>query len=138
MNNANTAEIMEKGMACLLENLGEIETERFISVIIRERFDYTKWRKTYFGDMSVTELNSDATAYAQEHPFKPKNVACQTGRRYFNCCHQFNTACVGFPPYSNCYYPAKIIAGTLFSKNNSVAILLQFYCSKQQRQILAL
>lgn len=74
MNNSNTAEIMEKGMACLLENLGEIETERFISVIIRERFDYTKWRKTYFGDMSVTELNSNATAYAQEHPFKPKNV----------------------------------------------------------------
>ena len=30
MNNSNTAEIMEKGMACLLENLGEIETERFI------------------------------------------------------------------------------------------------------------
>ena len=74
MNSSNTAEIMEKGMACLLENLGEIETERFISVIIRERFDYTKWRKTYFGDMSVTELNSAATAYSQEHPFKPKNV----------------------------------------------------------------
>ncbi|MBQ8919744.1 MAG: hypothetical protein IJ056_06540 [Acidaminococcaceae bacterium] len=64
----NTAEIMEKGMTCLLENLGTVETEHFISVIIRERFDYTKWRKEYFGDASVEELNAAAAAYAQEHP----------------------------------------------------------------------
>lgn len=68
MNDMNTAEIMEKGMTCLLENLGTVETEHFISVIIRERFDYTKWRKEYFGDASVEELNAAAAAYAQEHP----------------------------------------------------------------------
>ena len=74
MNDLNTAEIMEKGMTCLLDNLGPVETERFISIIIRERFDYTKWRKDYFGDASVEELNSAAAAYAQAHPIEFKNA----------------------------------------------------------------
>lgn len=68
----STAEIMERGIACLLEKLGTIETERFISTIIREQSDYTKWRKEYFGDMSVQELNEAAVQYAQAHPFTPK------------------------------------------------------------------
>lgn len=74
MNDLNTAEIIEKGMNCLLENLGTVETEHFISIIIRERFDYTKWRKEYFGDASVEELNSAAAAYAQAHPAAFKNA----------------------------------------------------------------
>ena len=75
MDDLNTAEIMEKGMTCLLESLGPVETERFISIIIRERFDYTKWRKDFFGDAGVEELNSAAAAYAQSHPIEfKKNV----------------------------------------------------------------
>ena len=74
MDDLNTADIMEKGMTCLLENLGTVETERFISVIIRERFDYTKWRKEYFGDASVEELNSAADAYAQSDPIEFKKL----------------------------------------------------------------
>ena len=45
---ASTAEIMDLGMNCLLENLGTIETEHFISVILREKSDYTKWRQKIF------------------------------------------------------------------------------------------
>ena len=67
----NSIEIMDKGMNCLLEHLGTIETEKFIAVIIRERFDYTKWRRELFGNASVTELNRDAVRYNQEHPFRP-------------------------------------------------------------------
>ena len=37
----STTDIMERGINCLLEELGTIETERFIATIIRERFDYT-------------------------------------------------------------------------------------------------
>ena len=74
MDDLNTADIMEKGMTCLLENLGTVETERFISVIIRERFDYTKWRKEYFGDASVEELNSAASAYAKSDPIEFKKL----------------------------------------------------------------
>ena len=38
-------EIMNKGIRCLLEKLGVVETERFIAVINKEKFDYTKWQR---------------------------------------------------------------------------------------------
>ena len=33
---SNTIEIMNKGMNCLLEKLGVVDAEQFISIIIRE------------------------------------------------------------------------------------------------------
>ncbi len=72
MYETNTAEIMDRGLNCLLKQLGVVETERFISVIIREKFDYTKWRKDLFGDATVEEINDAAAAYDAAHPFKPK------------------------------------------------------------------
>lgn len=72
MNNTSTAEIMDKGISCLLEQLGTVETERFISVIIREKFDYTKWRRKYFDNIEPKEFNDTAVSYAKEHPFKAK------------------------------------------------------------------
>ena len=71
MYNTSTAEIMDKGISCLLDNLGSVETERFISVIIRERFDYTKWRKLHFDGLSADEFNDAAVVYGKAHPFKP-------------------------------------------------------------------
>ena len=72
MSNVSTAEIMDRGINCLLEKLGSVETERFISVLIRERFDYTKWRRQYFDDVDAEEFNAAAVEYAKAHPFKPK------------------------------------------------------------------
>lgn len=69
---ANTYEIMDRGMNCLLEHLGTIETEQFISVLLRERFDYTRWRRQLFDGMSLKEVNEEAVRYAKEHPFAPK------------------------------------------------------------------
>jgi len=37
----NTVDIMNRGMECLTEALGVVEAEQFISIIIREKFDYT-------------------------------------------------------------------------------------------------
>ena len=71
MRMSNTAEAVERGMRCLLDQLGVIETEKFISIIIREKSDYTKWRRTYFGDASVEKINADAIAFAERHPFQP-------------------------------------------------------------------
>ncbi len=65
----NTLEIMELGMNCLLEHLGTTNTEIFISALIREKFDYTEWRKSLFGNASVQEINSAAVEYAKNHPF---------------------------------------------------------------------
>lgn len=65
----NTAEIMDMGMECLMKNLGIVEAEHFISVIIRERSDYTKWHQKYFDNMSSEEFQDEAVKYANEHPF---------------------------------------------------------------------
>jgi len=36
---SSTTEIMNKGMECLKDNLGIVDAEMFISLIIREKFD---------------------------------------------------------------------------------------------------
>jgi len=42
--NLSTVEIIDRGLKCLSDNLGAGETEIFITTILKERFDYTKWR----------------------------------------------------------------------------------------------
>ncbi len=66
-------EIMNRGIRCLLEKLGVIETERFIAVINREKFDYTKWQRQRFDTMDFDEFNAAAVAYSQENPFCKKS-----------------------------------------------------------------
>jgi hypothetical protein len=63
-----TATIMNNGINCLIERLGVIETEIFISQIIREPFDYTKWQREYYAGMSISELNKKAVEYAKNNP----------------------------------------------------------------------
>ena len=53
----STAEIMSKGMKCLTEQLGIIDAERFVSIIIREKFDYTKWQREYFDGKTPEEIS---------------------------------------------------------------------------------
>ena len=68
---SDTAVIMNKGIHCLLEKLGVFETEIFISHLLREPFDYTKWRRdNMYADLSLHELNQKAAQYAKDHPFK--------------------------------------------------------------------
>lgn len=66
----STTEIMNAGMQCLKEKLGVVDAERFISVIIREQFDYTKWQEQYFSGISDVDFNDRATKYANENPHK--------------------------------------------------------------------
>ena len=67
---ANTVEIMNKGMKCLLDNLGIVEAEFFISTVIREKFDYTKWQQEYFDEFSPEELNDKVADFAKNYTFK--------------------------------------------------------------------
>ncbi len=62
-------EIMSRGIDCLLEKLGVVETERFIAVINREKFDYTKWQQQKFEGLSSEEFNEAAVAYSRKNPF---------------------------------------------------------------------
>ena len=53
--------LLKTGMLALIEKLGNVEAERFISLLLREPFDYTKWRaENLFVDMSVEEINTEA------------------------------------------------------------------------------
>ena len=65
----NTATLINQGMRCLVENLGDVRAEEFISVIMRERFDYTKWHRDLFGNMSAAEVNDAAADYAKNNPW---------------------------------------------------------------------
>jgi hypothetical protein len=47
-------------MKVLINNLGRVEAERFISLVIREPFDYTEWQKGLFNGVSVKELSNAA------------------------------------------------------------------------------
>jgi len=60
-----TAAILNDGMNCLLERLGVLETEIFISYILREPFDYTAWQKEHYAQISVQELNRKAVEYSK-------------------------------------------------------------------------
>ena len=64
----NNTLLMETGMRCLLEELGEVGTERFIIQLSREPFDYTKWQKKLFNDMTIDEINNAAVEYCKSNP----------------------------------------------------------------------
>ena len=66
----NQTEILNDGVDWLRQKFGDVGTELFISLIIREKFDYTKWRKQFFGDKTVSEINEEAADYSRSHPFK--------------------------------------------------------------------
>jgi hypothetical protein len=53
-------EIKLKGLQVLTEFLGEVEAERFIALIQREPFDYTKWRNGLDEDLSIEEISKKA------------------------------------------------------------------------------
>lgn len=67
--NTSTTEIMTRGMKCLTEQMGIIDAETFISHIIREKFDYTKWQREYFDAKTPEEISKEACQFEESHPF---------------------------------------------------------------------
>ena len=60
----NSVVLLNKGIQCLMDNLGLVEAERFITLIHAEHFDYTEWRQdNLFNDLSVEELSRAAMEY---------------------------------------------------------------------------
>jgi len=52
--------IRTEGMNTLIKNLGLIEAERFVMLIQKETFDYTKWQENLFEDMTIEEIYNNA------------------------------------------------------------------------------
>ena len=65
-----TSVIMEDAMNCLIDKLGIVETEIFISNLIREPFDYTKWQHEKFDDVSLDDLCDKAIEYCKNNPIR--------------------------------------------------------------------
>ena len=50
------------GITALAKALGSVEAERFVALIQREPFDYTKWRQDKWSDLSIDEISERAMA----------------------------------------------------------------------------
>ena len=59
-------ELRVKGVEALTQSLGMVEAERFITLILREPMDYTKWRQNLFEDLSIEEISSAAMKLREE------------------------------------------------------------------------
>ena len=55
-------ELRLQGITVLAEALGSVEAERFVALIQREPFDYTKWRQGKWNDLSIDEISERAMA----------------------------------------------------------------------------
>ena len=53
-------ELKIKGFNTLVDPLGEVDAERFITLILREPFDYTKWQKNLWENRSLEEISKAA------------------------------------------------------------------------------
>lgn len=51
--NTRSVEVINQGLRCLSANLGARETEIFISTLLREKFDYTKWRQSFVDNIET-------------------------------------------------------------------------------------
>ncbi len=65
-----------KGLQVLTEFLGDVEAERFVSLIQRERFDYTKWRQDLDENLSIKEISKKAMALRMKNTEQKKQHLC--------------------------------------------------------------
>ncbi len=60
MSAMTDTEIRMKGMQVLIKALGEVQAEKFITLIMREPFNYTEWQRNLWNDKSVEEISTMA------------------------------------------------------------------------------
>jgi hypothetical protein len=54
-------EIKIKGFEVLVNTFGKVDAERFVSLIMREPFDYTKWQHTFWEGKTVAQISLAAS-----------------------------------------------------------------------------
>jgi hypothetical protein len=61
---------MDEGITVLLKNLGVLDTELFISTLLKEPFDYTEWRREHYSDLDIdpAEFNRMAVEFDKNNP----------------------------------------------------------------------
>jgi hypothetical protein len=63
-------EIKTQGIQLLALYLGDVEAERFIALIQREPFDYTKWRQEMDEGISIEEISHRAMSMRRKNTQK--------------------------------------------------------------------
>jgi hypothetical protein len=63
-------EVRIRGIRALVDALGTVEAERFISLVLREPFDYTRWQQNLWPGQSVEELSHAAMKLRSATPDK--------------------------------------------------------------------
>jgi len=58
-----------EAMDALITALGPVDAERFISMVKRDTFDYTEWRRNLWEGKSIEEIHAEAS----EHEKKLEN-----------------------------------------------------------------
>ena len=56
-------EIKRKEFRILFEKLGDIDAEKFISLINKEPFDYTQWQSILWSDQTIDQVSEKAMNY---------------------------------------------------------------------------
>ena len=51
-----------EAMDVLVQALGMVDAERFISMVKRDTFDYTEWRRGMWNDMTIDDIYAEASA----------------------------------------------------------------------------
>jgi hypothetical protein len=66
-------ELAMRGMNLLKEKFGPVDAERFVYILVKDRFDYTEWQRGLFPGETVRSLgekmmafNADASAAIQK------------------------------------------------------------------------
>jgi len=76
----NSTALLDRGIRCLNNELGILDAERFVALILREPFDYTEWRNSnLFIDMSIDEIIDEADKYCKEKAQQPTSGLAKLG-----------------------------------------------------------
>jgi hypothetical protein len=54
-------------MDALIEALGHVDAERFISMVKRETFDYTEWQRDLWKNKTIDAIHTAASEYEKQH-----------------------------------------------------------------------
>ncbi len=66
---AYDGKLLQRGMRCLIDNLGIIDAEKFIALFTQEQIDdYTQWQRDYFDSMTPEEFHDSLQEFIRNHP----------------------------------------------------------------------
>lgn len=66
--------LKRKGFDVLSEAFGLVDAERFISLVLREPFDYTEWQRDLYKDVSLDDFCRNVKKFKETVPKVRKRI----------------------------------------------------------------